>query len=87
MSRHGEMRYFAVISHNKVMVPLEWRENVVQCGKKVFIYLDYEGRYSTLKNRLRKKSDFEKKARKTQLKFQHINLQKFPDNRIFDIIL
>ena len=36
-----------------------------------------------MKNRLRKKSDFEKKTRKTQLKFQ----QKIPDNGIFDIIL
>ena len=42
---------------------------------KVFIYPNYEKRYSSLKTRLNRKSDLEKE-RKMQLKFQ----QKFPSN-------
>ena len=46
----------------ELLVPLEWCENVVtfNVAKKFSFILIYEGRYSTLKNRLREKSDFGK---------------------------
>ena len=54
------MRRFAEISNIELLISVERYGNVVYCGDKVFIYLKYEPRYSTLKTRFSRKSDFGK---------------------------
>ena len=61
VSRRDKMRRFEEISHIELLVSVERYENVVYCGeKKVFIKSKKEGRYSTLKTGLGRKSYFGK---------------------------
>ena len=57
--KYDKMRRFAEISLMELLVSLERCENVVECDEKNF-HVYYEGRYSSLKNKLSKKSDFGK---------------------------
>ena len=72
--KYDKMRRFAEISLMELLVSLERCENVVECDEKNF-HVYYEGRYSSLKNKLSKKSDFGKKREKRSFGTQSFRTQ------------
>ena len=73
------MRRFAEKSHIELYYQWKGMEMKFTVVKKVFIYLKYEQRYSTLKTGLSRKSDFGK-SEKNAVKLQHLKSQKVLSN-------